>query len=346
LKLGSRAGRPVGVGLNPFKERTMKTSLHLIAIAALAGGLAGTAAAAPVVPGYTVSVYGTASLPVRLAFDTSGALYVGNSDNSVAGASITRLAPGGGAGTAFGPAIYDPDAVQVDLTGAISGVVGAVLVGGAAVTGGAGVITAIRPDQTAFNAVGPSTLMANPGRLTFDATGRLLSSDSGDGFADRKAVFAATSSSLTRLFVEADGATPDALAVSTANQIYTAASDGVIRVHDAAGNLLNGSFISGMGAFPLIEFGRAGAGFDGSLYLLNVVSGTLLQVSSTGVGTVIGTGFASDSTDLLFGADGALYVAQNGADNILRIAAVPEPASALLLALGGAALLLGFRRKA
>jgi hypothetical protein len=171
--------------LNPFKERTMKTTLRQIAIAALAPFLAGAVAADPVMPGYTVSVYATASSPVRLAFDTSGALYVGNSDNSVAGASISRVAPGGGAGTAFGPAIYDPDAVQVDLSGAISGVVGAVLVGGSAVTGGAGVITAIRPDQSAFNAIGPSSLMANPGRLTFDATGRLLSSDSGDGFGDR-----------------------------------------------------------------------------------------------------------------------------------------------------------------
>lgn len=307
---------------------------------------ASVAGATPVVPGYSVSVYATAPLPVRLAFDAGGTLYVGNGSSSAGGAPITRVAPGGGAGSPYGPAIFDPDSVLVDTTGALSGVAGAVLVGGSSSSvAGAGVITAIRPDQTTFSAVGPSSLMANPGRLAFDAAGRLLISDFGDGDPAKRAIFAATSSTLVRLFVEGGGAAPDSVTVSSSNQIYTGASDGVIRIHDAAGALLNGSFISGVGAFPLLEFGHSGAGFDGSLVVLNVESGTLMRLDASGSPTVIGSGFASDSTDLMFGPDGALYVAQLSAGNVLRIAAVPEPGSALLLALGGAGLLLQARRR-
>src|SRR4051812_47701177 len=86
--------------------------------------------AAPIIPGFTVTTYANAPNPVRLSFDPSGVLYVGNSDNSLSGAFISRVGVGGSAVTPYGPAIFDPDAVLFDSTGVISGIPGAVLVGG------------------------------------------------------------------------------------------------------------------------------------------------------------------------------------------------------------------------
>jgi hypothetical protein len=305
---------------------------------------ASVAGAIPDVPGYAVSVYGTASLPARIAFDAAGALYVGNGANALSGGPITRIAAGGGVGAPFGPSIFDPDAVLVDTTGAFSGTPGTVLVGGAASTGNAGAITAIRPDQAASVLI-TSSAMANPGRLAFDQTGRLLITDFGDSQPDKQAVFAVTGTSVVRLFVEEAGAAPDGLAVSASNQIYTSGSDGVIRVHGSNGALLNGSFASGLGPFPLIEFGRFGAGFDTALYALSTTSGALIRYDSTGAATVIGTDFAADSTDLLFGPDGAIYVSQLSAGNVLRIAAVPEPGTAVLLIAGLVGLSVRYRQR-
>jgi len=60
----------------------------------------------------------------------------------------------------------------------------------------------------------------------------------------------------------------------------------------------------------------------------------------SGTRTVVGSGF-DGSGDLAFGPDGALYVSSHDEDLIWRV--VPEPASLLLLTVGGV-LAVGRRR--
>jgi sugar lactone lactonase YvrE len=320
----------------------MKTLLTPIAALAVAAGLAGAATAAPVVPGFSVTTYATAPAPVRLTFDATGVMYVGNGSNSLAGAPISRVAVGGGVATPYGPAIFDPDAVLYDALGTVSGVPGTVLVGGASLAGSSAEITVIRPDQTAFSLFGTSTALRNPDDLAFDNSGRLLGTDNGDGEPSRRTVFASTGGAPSLLFLESGGATPGSLAVDASNRIFTSASDGTIRIHDAAGNLVDGAFASGLGSFPAIGFGLGGP-FGLNLYGLDYVAGTLLRFDSAGGTTVVGSGFSPDSYEMAFGPDGALYVALFEQNTVLRIAAVPEPGSLLLMALGGAALLLRAR---
>lgn len=299
---------------------------------------------ASIVPGFTVTTYASVSTPERLSFDPSGVLYVGNGDNSRDGVRISRIDVGGGAATPFGPAIFDPDAVLVDAAGAISGVPGAVLVGGNSSTPSQGLITVIRPDQTSFNLFGPSPDFRNPSDMAFDRAGRLLFTDSGDGDATKRGVFVSGGANPSLLFLEPGGAVPDSLAVSDSNLIFTSSSDGVIRVHDAFGNLVDDAFASGLGGGAIIEFGR-GAGFGTNLYALDGVAGTLLRFDGSGSATVVGTGFTQDVSDIAFGPDGALYVALRSEDLILRIASVPEPPALISGALGVAVMTVYGRRK-
>jgi hypothetical protein len=309
------------------------------ALSALLGSL--WAQAAPVVPGFTVSTYAQAPGAVRMDFDAAGVLYVGNAGNSTPGVPISRVAPGGGVATAFGPPIFDPDSVLIDRTGSVTGVAGALIVGGSSGVGVASAsLTAIRPDQSTFSIMAPNPLASNPGDLAIDSTGRLLFTDFGDGDPNKTAIFALSQGTLTRLFIETNGAQPDSMTLDTHDRIYTTGSDGTIRIHDASGVLVNGAFTTGLGAFPLIEFARGGT-FGTDLYALNITAGTLLRIDSTGLATVIGSGFASTGADLAFGPDGAMYVSEFAEGNIFRIsAAVPEPASLVLFGLGGAALLV------
>jgi len=64
---------------------------------------------------------------MKLCFGPYGVLFVGNGDNA-GNVSIYRIAPGGGPGSVspYGQAVWDPDPVAYDASGAISGTPGAV----------------------------------------------------------------------------------------------------------------------------------------------------------------------------------------------------------------------------
>ena len=312
----------------------MRTSLAtLITTTAFLSGLPLAASAAPVVPGFNVTPYAAVAEQNRFTFDALGTLFIGNTNNAVSGAIVHRVGPGGSPVGGFGPAIFDPDSVLFDTAGVVSGVAGSVLVGGNA-------LTAIRPDETAVVLV--SAGLNNIADMVFDRTGRLLITDNGNGVASQRAVFALQGGTLSKLFVEAAGAAPDSISVDAANRIYTSRSDGVVSLHGADGSLINANFITGLGPFSGIDFGRGGA-FGNNLYALDAVTGVLSRFDAAGVGTVIGSGFAPNSTEIAFGPDGALYVGDFDHNQVLRVAAVPEPGTVLLM-LGGVGLLLANRR--
>ena len=99
---------------------------------------------------------------LRLAFEPSGVLYVGNNDSP---AKIHRIGVGGSPIEEFGDtALLDPDAVTFDASGAISGMAGSVLVGNSDPIGqGPGFIAAILPDQSTVIVLGgPEIGLDNP----------------------------------------------------------------------------------------------------------------------------------------------------------------------------------------
>ena len=115
-----------------------------------------------------------------------------------------------------------------DGVGDISGEAGSVLVGGE--EGGEGYIRAIHSDGTQTSIIGPGSGMVNPNALRFDSTGRLVMAD------NVGKVFAYDGINPTvELFTLPDR--NGSLAIDSSDRIYTAAIDGVVRIHDAAGNL-------------------------------------------------------------------------------------------------------------
>ncbi|EKU96922.1 hypothetical protein Lepto7375DRAFT_0848 [Leptolyngbya sp. PCC 7375] len=97
----------------------------------------------PIIDGFTLETYAKVTDPIELSFDPAGSLYVGRNTGSAAAANrIHRISPQGTLVEEIGErAIVDPDTVLFDRRGTVSGVPGAVLVGGRAGSGAPGVST-------------------------------------------------------------------------------------------------------------------------------------------------------------------------------------------------------------
>jgi len=295
-----------------------------------------------VVPGFSVSDYANVNAPIEMAFGPSGVLYTGRSlqysGGTTTGATlIHQIGIGGAPVLEYGAStIYDPDSVLFDASGTFGGVAGSVLVAGIAPGGTMGQVSAVLPDQSVVSVFGPSADLFNPNAMELDSTGRLLIADN-DG-----EVYASTGATPTLLFTipAANGS----LAIDAADRIYTAGVDGVIRIHDASGALIDGSFVSGLssGMSAPIAIGQGGI-FGTDLFAVDRGTGELLRVDSAGTVTTIGSGFGDGdriTSDLAFGPDGALYASIADEGRVLRI--IPEPASLALLLTGALVLL---RRK-
>ncbi len=214
-----------------------------------------------------------------------------------------------------------PDALVFDATGTVSGVPGSVLVGGEDAANNRSLISVIRPDSsvvTLFSSPFSSAAFRNPQDLVFDRTGRLLFTNS-DSQAHKVSV--STGGFPTTLFTIPVSVGVNSIAVDEADRIYTIGVDGVLRVHDSAGQLLNGSFAVGLGSESVLAFGTGGA-FGTYLYVITN-GGDLRRYDAAGSYALVGRGFQT-ARDLAFGPDGDLYVSEFAQDRILRIASPPS----------------------
>lgn len=312
--------------------------MRRIVLCGITAGVLAAGASAQVVPGYTVEEYASVGEPVELSFDPTGVLYSGR---GVPGPDLTlihQIGIGGAPVVEFGDTpLRDPDTALYDGAG-LFGAAGSVLTSGD-MGNGMGGFYAIAPDETTTTFLSSSN-MTNPNVLKFDSAGRLIVADN-DGNGE---VWAYDGSTETMLYsLPADNGS---LELDGSDNIYTAAVDGTIRIHDITGALIDGAFVTGLGtgtSAPL-EFGPGNALFGSDLYAVDRVSGELLRIDGAGTVDVIGTGFGAGdrvAADLEFGPDGFLYVSFSDEDRVIRI--VPEPATLALL--GGIGLLAIRRRR-
>jgi hypothetical protein len=295
----------------------MKTNLQWLWIAVTIVGLAGSAVAQPVVKEATTTLYATVPDPMEMSFSSDGALFVGRDASGSGGSSseavkIHRVAPGGSPVTEFGDlAISDPDALIVDVKGAVSGTPDCVLVGGVHTNGSTGKIVKILPNGAVTPWIGPDTSVLNPGGFTFDDTGRLLIADMGNG-----KVLATTGETPSPLL---SFAFAQNVAVDSLNRIVVgSAGDPWLRLYTSDGELSSSNLALVKLSSPLAR--GPGSAWGTDVYAISP-NGALMRISPSGTSSQVGTGFAS-VTSMCFGPDGALYAGVFAADCIWRIAPV------------------------
>ena len=287
----------------------------LILLAALA--IQATTLAQPVVNDSTASVYAFVTDPQGLSFAPDGTLYVGRDASGSGGGSadavkIHRVAPGGSPVTEFGNAtISDPDALIVDVTGAVSGTPGSVLVGGVHNSGSTGKIVKIAPDGTVTTLFGPSASLWNPCDFAFDQSGRLLITEINNG-----KVLVSSGGTPTVLFSANQVA---CIAVDVLNRIAMSTSGTQLQLYTSAGTISNANFATVKAYSPILR-GPGGA-WGTDLYAV-APNGDLIRIGANGATTVTGHRFVMNSganfPALAFGPDGALYASDFEADRIYR----------------------------
>jgi hypothetical protein len=294
---------------NNRKQKHMKTpsprppfALTLAASVALVASSAN--AALPQVYRATTTVYATVSGPLEMDFAADGTMYVGNGASG--SPKIWRIGPGGSPAEPLGrTGIPDPDAVVVDRTGAISGIAGAVLVGG----GQPGFIKAINPDGWVFDFLSSLSGLSNPAGFTFDRSGRLLLLDLDSGnwgivSADSVTALGSVGRWGGSIIVDASG-----------RVMISCSQDARLRVFAVTGSFLE---YLDIGSKPQSPLATASSPFWGTNIYAVDPTGQLLSVDLAGQLKVKGRGF-QDAGDMLFGSDGSLYLSEYGNDRILKI---------------------------
>jgi hypothetical protein len=282
------------------------------------------ASAQSIAPGFWVQVYASVTDPTRLAFAPDGTLYTGRDNTGSGGGAgdavrIHRIGPGGSPTVEYGLAsIPDPDALVVDVNGVV-GSAGSVLVGGIISVAVGGRITQVALDQS-VTPLFTTTAFDNPSEMLFDSGGRLLFSNfANPGTAS--GVYQSTGAVPTPLFTTTSQLAY--LALDELGRVFVSAADGTIRIYSSTGTLINGAFATGLGAGVPLAIGPLG-GLPSALFIATT-SGELRRIDSAGNSITLGLGYAA--SDLQFGPDGALYVAELSKDRVLRIA----PAAAIPL---------------
>ena len=297
----------------------MKYPQTLFITLALTLPLAG-AKAQPKVSGAVTVLYANVPDPLSLSFGADGALYVGRDASGSGGGNadavkIHRIGPGGSPVAKFGnTAIPDPDIVIVDRTGTVSGVAGAVLVGGQ-VSHGIGQVSRIVSDGTVSVLFGPASADWNPGGFAFDAQDRLWFTEVAGG-----RVYRCTATEVSLRITLSDAYS---IAFDATNRlvISPAATPGRLVLYDSDGTLLAPNFAAARPATPLA---RGPGGFWGNELYAITTSGDLIRIALDGSATTMGAGFEAIE-GLSFGPDGALYASDFNGDRIWRIAPLGVP---------------------
>ncbi|MBN2446122.1 MAG: hypothetical protein JXO22_05330 [Phycisphaerae bacterium] len=316
-----------------------QVTVHAALVAATIVVGANTALAQSI-PGYTIQEYASPQGAMGITFDPTGIMYVGRDLGHSGGSSadptyIHRVGIGGSPVVEYGNSmIADPDIVLFDTAGAISGVAGSVLVGGSNSNGTAGSLYAINPDQSVHTLFGPFSSIPNPNELVFDSTGRLLIGE------DHGSVWDYNGGAPVLLFTSP--AWGSGLALDASDRMYIPGNDGVIRLYDSDGTLIDNAFFSGLATTRPVPIAMGPGGIWGSdLYTVKADTGELLRISTaSGTASVIGTGFADSdriTAAIEFGPDNALYFSFLNEDRVIRV--IPEPSALTLLAVGCLALL-------
>lgn len=270
-------------------------------------------------PGFSYTEFAELSGPYHMTFDLDGNMYVGNDTGHPGPARIYRISDGGCVIEEFGEfAIPDPDAVQFDETGNISGVAGSILVSSRVAQGPTyfGELFAIRPDQQIVSLIGPTTQLGDPNDLAFDSSGRLLIVDG----RNARVLTSVDGVTVSQLFSQSSS-TGAYIAVwprQDGDHLFTSIVNGMIREYAANGTLINNTFATGMG-HAMITVSPGDAFWGEYLYALNPSTGQLYRFDENGASTLIGSGFNTTYGDIAFGPDGALYVSLTQRNRILRI---------------------------
>ena len=284
-----------------------------------------------VLPDFQVSTFATLADPMRMTIDESGNLYVGRKNSGSGGSNtdpvhIYKVGPDGSVEEYGNDPLPGPNAVKYDANGLV-GPAGSVLVGGVSQSDLFGVLS----NETVVNLYSSVGLISD---MAFDGTDRL--------------VFITEPGRL----IESVGGIPTTLvklpshgrflAINGDSEIFTSTADGIIRVYDSDGNLINDDFASGLGCCTSLAFGPGGVWGDG---LYGMSRGNLLKFDDEGNTTVVGTDLAiSSSSYLLFDDQDALFISDFSGDRILKIVPIPEPSMFVLALLGGFFICLKNRR--
>lgn len=298
-----------------------------IILSMLPVSLSAFAGESPSVPGALPASIAFLINPAVIDLGPDGVIYSGREDNGDF-VSAWRIETFGDP-QPFGDPRCDPDSVVLDVDGIVSGVPGAMLVGGSCGirnpdTGRCifdpdnnGCITAVEPDGTTTLLFGPDTAIGNVTWMKIDALGRLLFTRTlGSG-----RIYAIDGGVVSTVV------TPSGYAIAQFDldpdgNIRAFCNDGRIRTFNLDGALLGVNPATGLGSAAVIASYAGGPRWAAGDYLVNSETFALSRVDADGTVTPIGTGFPG-SRGIRFGPDGALYIGSQVLNRIYRVIPCP-----------------------
>lgn len=260
--------------------------------------------------------------PRGLAFDPDGILYVGQDCLSCTPYRVDITVDTPQAAPYGAVVVVGPAPVALDEDGIITGNPGALITAGLDASDFIGYYYQILPETPnpvfalLYEETDPAQLFgyADPADMAFDPENRLLFIDE----ATQHVFRFEGGLTLIRDLLYAIELTGDPaawptesgnIAVDDIGLIYTYARDGVMRVHDSDGLLLDDDFHGDCGVWAPMAFGPGGQ-WGTDLYV--ICDGRLLRFTDEGPLTVADLFFEDTPVDMAFGPDLALYVSVDG----------------------------------
>ncbi|MFO0860929.1 MAG: hypothetical protein U0570_10260 [Phycisphaerales bacterium] len=295
----------------------MSTPIATATILFLAAGIA---SAAPSIPGVGIRLYGKFPadyLPTTITLGTDGSLYAGSNDNAPAGAFVRRVPPGGGGSVLFSNnAIFDPDGVLFDATGAFSGVANSLLVACSDAVAGFGVIYALRPDGSQFTVAGPLQVLNNNDSMAFNSQKVLYV----NVYPNEKIVRFNGQTPVPVITLTGTGG-GSVMVIDDLDRLWVACADGAVRCY-GSDDVLQATIALGPGTDPAVAFCPGGAMAKGT-YVLNNQSHVLSRIDATNQLVPVGTDFPQ-AYGITFDGAGNLYAAAYQTGEVFRSGCVAD----------------------